>query len=91
MKTYFDIHPFTYYIPLDGHNVALINLSTSAQKENMLYLWDFFNPPPLSYASCFMRIIAWVNVNNNYKYKVIIWIRQSLETNSLAEIIVPTH
>jgi hypothetical protein len=23
MKTYFDIHMFTHYIPLDGHNVTL--------------------------------------------------------------------
>jgi hypothetical protein len=23
MKTYFDIQPFTHYIPLNGHNVTL--------------------------------------------------------------------
>jgi hypothetical protein len=23
MKTYFDLHPFTHFIPLDGHNVTL--------------------------------------------------------------------
>jgi hypothetical protein len=23
MKTYFDLHPFTHYIPLDGHNITL--------------------------------------------------------------------
>jgi hypothetical protein len=28
MKTYFDLYPFTHYIPLDGHNVTLTGRST---------------------------------------------------------------
>jgi hypothetical protein len=32
MKIYFDVHPFTHYIPLDGHNITLRKVKVNENK-----------------------------------------------------------